>query len=250
MSLLRQWLTILAVTFLFGISIELMQYGIARTPSIGDLLRDLTGSLLVLAFGLPGTKLSPLNRRLFLQASVLMLTLVMIWPLTRSLIDDAISWYQFPLLSGFETPFEIHRWQGGDRLSVESMTSISGAKVLKLPLTTDKYSGASLMYFNGDWTSYSTLKMRIYNPDTSLLQIVCRIHDLQHSDGNEEYEDRYNQRFQLQPGWNYIDIDLNEVELRPAQRSMDMSRIQQLKIFTISLPSPRVIYLDDVRLSN
>ena len=250
MSLLLQWVTILAATFLFGVSIELMQYGATRTPSIGDLLRDLTGSLLVLAFGLPGAKLNPLNRRLFLQASVLILTLVMIWPLARSLIDEAISWYQFPLLSGFETPFEIHRWKGGDRLSVESKTSISNGKVLKLPLTTDKYSGASLMYFNGDWRSYSTLKMSIYNPDTSLLQIVCRIHDFQHSDGNEEYEDRYNQRFQLQPGWNYIDIDLNEVELRPAHRRMDMSRVQQVGIFVVSLPSPRVIYLDDVQLSN
>lgn len=248
-SLLWQWVSILTITFLFGVSIELMQYGTARTPNMGDVLRDLTGSLLVLVFGSPGSKLHPVYRRHSLQLSVAVLTLVMIWPFVRSLIDEAISWYQFPLLSGFETPFEIHRWKGGDRLSVESMTSISGAKVLKLPLTTDKYSGASLMYFNGDWTSYSTLKMSIYNPDTSLLQIVCRIHDLQHSDGNEEYEDRYNQRFELQPGWNHIDIDLNEVELRPAQRSMDMSRIKQLGIFTISLPSPRVIYLDDVRLS-
>jgi hypothetical protein len=249
-SLPLQWITILVVTFLFGISIELMQYGTDRTPDIGDVLRDLTGSLLVLVFGLPAAKLNPLNRRLFLQASVLVLTLVMIWPLTRSLIDDLISWYQFPLLSGFETPFEIHRWQGGDRLSVESERSISSGKVLKLPLTTDKYSGASLIYFNGDWASYSALKMSIYNPDASLLQIVCRIHDRQHSDGNEEYEDRYNQRFQLKPGWNHIDIDLNDVELRPAERYMDMSRIQQVGIFVVSLPSPRVIYLDDVQLSN
>ena len=118
LSLLWQWVSILAITFLFGVSIELMQYGTARTPNMGDVLRDLTGSLLVLVFGLPGAKLNPLNRRIFLQASVLALTLVMIWPLARSLIDDAISWYQFPLLSGFETPFEIYRWKGRGRLSV------------------------------------------------------------------------------------------------------------------------------------
>ena len=249
MSLLWQWTTILSITFLFGVSIELMQYGTARTPNTGDVLRDLAGSLLVLVFGPSGAKLQPVSRRLFLQLSVVVFTLILIWPFVRSLVDDAISWHQFPLLSGFETPFEIDRWQGDGRLSVESEVSISKGNILKLALTTDKYSGASLRYFDGDWTSFSSLKMRIYNPDTNPLQIVCRIHDLQHSDGNEEYEDRYNHSFVLLPGWNHIEIDLDDVEQSPSGRSMDMGRIRGIGIFTVSLPAPGVIYLDDIRLS-
>lgn len=249
MSLLWQWTTILTITFLLGVSIELMQYGTARTPDTGDVLRDLTGSLLVLVFGPAAAKLRPVNRRFFLQLSVIVLTLIMVWPFARSLIDDAISWYQFPLLSGFETPFEIDRWEGDGRLSVESEMSISNGNILKLSLTTDKYSGTSLRYFNGNWTSVSSLKMSIYNPDTNPLWIVCRIHDLQHSDGNEEYEDRYNHSFLLLPGWNHIKIELSEVEDSPSGRSMDMSRIRGIGIFTVSLPAPGVIYLDDIRLS-
>ena len=249
MSLLWQWTTILTITFLLGVSIELMQYGTARTPDTGDVLRDLTGSLLVLVFGPSAAKLRPVNRRFFLQFSVIVLTLIMIWPFVRSLIDDAISWYQFPLLSGFETPFEIDRWEGDGRLSVESEMSISNGNILKLSLTTDKYSGASLRYFDGNWTSASSLKMSIYNPDTNPLWIVCRIHDLQHSDGNQEYEDRYNHSFLLLPGWNHIKIELSEVEESPSGRSMDMSRIRGIGIFTVSLPAPGVIYLDDIRLS-
>ena len=249
MSLLWQWTTILTITFLLGVSIELMQYGTARTPDTGDVLRDLTGSLLVLVFGPSAAKLRPVNRRFFLQFSVIVLTLIMIWPFVRSLIDDAISWYQFPLLSGFETPFEIDRWEGDGRLSVESEMSISNGNILKLSLTTDKYSGTSLRYFDGNWTSASSLKMSIYNPDTNPLWIVCRIHDLQHSDGNQEYEDRYNHSFLLLPGWNHIKIELSEVEDSPSGRSMDMSRIRGIGIFTVSLPAPGVIYLDDIRLS-
>ena len=249
MSLIWQWTTILTITFLIGVSIEFMQYGTNRTPNTGDVLRDLNGSLLVLVFGPLATKLHPINRRLSLQLSVVVLTLVLLWPLAKSLIDEAISWYQFPLLSGFETSFEIDRWEGGDRLSVESITSISNGKLLKLSLTTDKFSGATLKYFDGNWTSARTLKMSFYNPDTKPLQIICRIHDLKHTDSYEEYEDRYNRGFLLIPGWNQIEIDLDEVEESPSNRNMDMSRIRGVGLFVVSLPAPRILYLDEVRLT-
>lgn len=249
MPLMWYWITILTITFLLGTSIEFMQYGTTRTPNTGDVLRDLTGSLLVLVFGPSGTKLQPINRRLSLKLSVVLLTLVLLWPFARSLLDEAIAWYQFPLLSGFETSFEIDRWQGGDRLSVESITSISNSKLLKLLLTTDKYSGATLKYFDGNWASARTLKISFYNPDTTPLQITCRIHDLQHADGYEEYEDRYNRSFLLTPGWNHIEIDLEEVKESPSSRNMDMSRIRGVGLFAVSLPAPRTLYLDEVRLT-
>ena len=249
MPLMWQWISILGITLVIGIAIELLQYGTARTPDSGDILRDLTGSLLILVFGPLGSRLQPAVRRHSLQFSVIALILLQVWPLVRSLVDEAIAWYQFPLLSGFETPFEIDRWAGGDRLSVETATPISKGNLLMLSLTTDKYSGATLKYFNGNWTSARTLVIRFYNPDASPLQITCRIHDQQHSDSNEEYEDRYNQSFLLAPAWNRITIDLEEVRQRPSGREMDMSRIRGLTCFAISLPSPRVIYLDEVRLA-
>jgi hypothetical protein len=151
-------------------------------------------------------------------------------------------------LSGFETPFEIDRWTGSAKLSVETMAAISQGKLLKLSLTTDQYSGATLNYFDGDWTSARTLIISLYNPDASPLQITCRIHDLQHMDGNEEYADRFNRSFLLMQGWNQIEIDLNEVKAGPASRNMDMSRIRGLGIFVIALPAPRILYVDEVRL--
>lgn len=249
MPLMWYWITILTITFLLGTSIEFMQYGTTRTPNTGDVLRDLTGSLLVLVFGPLGTKLQPINLRLSLKLSVVLLTLVLLWPFARSLVDEAIAWYQHPLLSGFETSFEIDRWQGGDRLSVESITSISNNKLLKLSLTTDKYSGATLKYFDGNWASARALQISFYNPDTTPLQITCRIHDLLHTNGYEEYEDRYNRSFLLTPGWNHIEIDLKEVKESPSSRNMDMSRIRGVGLFVVSLPAPRTLYLDEVRLT-
>ena len=51
MSLAGQWTIILVITLLVGVSIEFLQYGTDRIPDTGDVLRDLTGSLLVLVFG-------------------------------------------------------------------------------------------------------------------------------------------------------------------------------------------------------
>ena len=227
-----------------------MQYGTARTLDTGDVLRDLTGSLLVLVFGSLGSTLKPASRRLSLQLAVLVLSLVQLWPLTKSLIDEAIARRQFPLLSNFETLFEIDRWAGSAELSVESMPSISQSKLLKLSLTTDQYSGAALNYFDGNWASARTLKISLYNPDADPLQVTCRIHDLQHADGDEEYEDRFNRSFRLMQGWNHIEINLNEVKESPASRSMDMSRIRGLGIFVVSLPTSRTLYIDNVQLSH
>lgn len=175
--------------------------------------------------------------------------LVQLWPLTRSLIDEAISRHQFPLLSGFETPFEIERWEGGDRLSVEPVSPISTDRLLKLTLTTDEYSGTELKYFDGNWANARQLKVNFYNPGTTPLPITCRIHDLQHSDGNEEYEDRFNRGLFLTPGWNPVEIDLDEVKHSPSDRVMDMSRIRSVIFFAVSLPESRIVYLDDVRLA-
>lgn len=247
-SLIWQWIIILTITFILGVTIELLQYGTTRAPNVGDVLRDLSGSLLVLVFGPLKVKLQPINRRLFLQASVIVFVLVLLWPLTKSLIDETISRHQFPLLSGFETPFEIERWEGGDRLSVETIASVTSGKLLKVLLTKDKYSGVKLRYFDGDWTSARTLKFSFYNPDSKRLKITCRIHDLKHSKGYE-YNDRYNRSFRLMQGWNHIEIDLDEIKARPSGRKMDMSRIRGVGFFVLSLPEPQVLYLDEVRLT-
>ncbi|HAJ93129.1 MAG TPA: hypothetical protein DCO71_11040 [Gammaproteobacteria bacterium] len=250
MSLAWQWTIILGITILLGVSIELMQHGTTRTPDTGDVLRDLTGSLLVLVYGSLGSKLQPDSRRFSLQFSVLVLSLVQLWPVTKSLIDEAIARHQFPLLSGFETPFEIDRWAGSAGLTVETIASISHDKLLKLSLTTDQYSGAILNYFDGNWALARTLKISLYNPDAEPLQIICRIDDLQHADGDQEYEDRFNRGFLLMQGWSHLEIDLDEVKESPVSRSMDMGRIRGLGLFVMSLPIPRNLYVDNIQLTH
>ena len=247
-TLIWQWVLILTITLFTGVAIELLQYGTTRTPNIGDVLRDLTGSLLVLSFGPLANKINSSKRRHGLQLSAIALTIFLLQPLMKSVIDETLSWIQFPILSSFDTPFEIDRWSAKG-LSIVSIPKISDSKLLKVSLTTDRYSGVALKYFNSNWKSFSTLKFSLYNPDTTPLQITVRINDQQHNDGYEEYEDRYNRSFNLTPGWNQVEIDLDKVKNSPANRNMDMNHINGFGFFAVSLPSPRIIYLDKMQLT-
>jgi hypothetical protein len=246
--LAAQWAIVLASTVVLGSAIELLQGDVGRSPEVGDVVRDLVGSLIVLTFAAPSMRLHPPAWRNGLRIVVLALLLAQLWPVVRSLLDEEIARRQFPLLSGFATPFEEDRWVGDATRSVVSDPSIAPGRVLKISFTTDPYSVVALKYFAGDWTVQKWLEFSLYNPDRETLQVTVRIHDRQHHRNGETFSDRFNHRYLLQPGWNPVAIDLAEVAASPAGRRMDMSRIRGVAIFVKSLPGPRTIYLDNLRL--
>lgn len=243
-----QWIVILGITVLLGTAIELLQKDTGRTPDVDDVLRDLVGGLVALVFAAPSARLHPPALRTGLQAVVLLLLLDQLWPVARSLLDEAIAWRQFPLLSGFETPFEVDRWSGDATHLVVSDPSIASGRVLKIMLDTGPYSGVALKYFEGDWSAQRRLEFSLYNPAAEPLEVTCRIHDRLHDSHGEAYPDRFNRSFLLRQGWNHLAIDLAEVAASPAGRRMDMRRIRGVGIFVKSLPGARTIYLDDMRL--
>jgi len=244
----QQWGIILAFTLLAGGMIELLQQLVQRSAEPGDLVRDIAGSLLALAFA-PATR--AIANRTGLRTLQLAVVAGCVWlllPLARSLLDEAIALWQFPRLAGFETPFEIDRWgQRPDLAVVPAPAGASGSSLL-IPLTTARYSGAGLRYFPGDWRGYRRLLIDFYNPDKAPLRLTCRIHDLAHTRGPHEYSDRYNGQFELQRGWNRISIDLREVAGAPDGRAMDMAHIRGAGCFATSLPAPRRLYADNLRL--
>ncbi len=247
-SLSKQWLFVLSVTLLGGTLIEVLQYHIPnRTADPIDVIRDLAGSFLFLSFS-PAYSAGLGKIKIVLRTMAAILLLIQLQPLTTSLLDEAIAWQQFPLLSGFETPFELDRWQGSARMSIKHIPSIADGHIMEIALSRAHYSGVNLKYFPRDWRKYKTLELSIYNPITQPLSITCRIHDLQHTRGRQTFSDRFNHRFSLSAGWNKIDINLNDVASAPRHRKMDMGEIRELGIFVTSLPQPRIIFLDNIKL--
>lgn len=243
----KQCLRVLGMILPAGILIELVQAGFQRTPDAGDLARNMIGGMVFLFFLFPARKtLSKIVLRFF-QSATLVLIAVHVYPLAAALTDEYIAHRQFPVLSDFETPFEIKRWVG-KAITVDKAIHLHGKASLRMTLNTDRYSGISLKYFPGNWEGFRFFTFGVYNPSAESVTLTCRIHDAVHTHGVQRYRDRFNRSLLVKKGWNTFRIPLDEVRSAPSGRQMDMHRICGLGLFASRLPHPITLYIDGVRL--
>jgi hypothetical protein len=78
--------------------------------------------------------------------------------------------------------------------------------------------------------------------------MTCRIHDRIHVQGGRRFQDRFNRRYTMQPGWNRIHIPLLDVQQAPEGRAMDLNFIMAVGLFATRLDRLRIVFLDDIRL--
>lgn len=240
---------IFSVVFVFGLTVELLQMGNGnRSPDVLDMLRNQLGCLFAYAFLLKQESRRVPWWRLF-RVTVLLLLVLAVWPLVRALVDERLAVRQLPLLSGFETPFEQYRWVNDRQLRVEKVLVRHGARAMRVRLSTAKYSGVSLFYFPHDWRGYQWLRFSVYNPQAAPLELNCRIHDVLHKEHGNGFRDRFNQQFDLQPGWNDLAVSLEKVEQSPRGRRMDMEHVEGFGLFVMQQQAPLEIVLDHVTLS-
>ena len=251
LSRTQVWLTSLVLTLVWGGSIELLQYGSARSLDMMDISRDFLGSLLALGF-IPGL-MTPLPGKLKIVVRCLILAFAMfhLSPLVVALSDEAVASTQFPVLSNFETPFELDRWKGNSNREVVNGIGGKQGRQLRIDLNTQSYSGTGLKYLPSNWLDYRALNLNIYYAEKRPLSLTVRVHDFTHQNGQPRfvYTDRFNQQHQLIAGWNKIRIDLKDIEASPKGRKMDMSQIADVSLFASNLKMPATIYLDRIYLS-
>jgi len=176
---------------------------------------------------------------------------LLIWaftPLASAISDEYSASRAFPILADFETPFQLSRWESDVELSLEREIVREGTGAMRVPLSTARYSTASLQYFEGDWTGSSALAASIFNPDSEPLEIVLRVHDASHDERGQRYDDRFNTTFTLVTGWNDISMSIVYIANGPRSRTMNMEEIRGLSFFSVDLPSPRTIIIDQVEL--
>ena len=238
------------IVFFVGFSVEVLQmFCDGRTPDVFDVLRDQLGCLTAFAFIIHPVLFGKQWQQHLFRGMVLMLLAIAVWPLSRSLLDEYLAAQQFPVLADFETPFEQYRWVDMQFLSEETGKVRHGKNAARVQLSTAQYSGISLFHFPGDWQGYQTLRFSVYNPKTANLVLNCRIHDVHHKEHHLAYDDRFNQQFTLQQGWNDMVISLEKVKTALRGRIMDMQHIEGFGLFVMQQPSPLEIYLDHVYLS-
>jgi len=243
-----QCLLILAFTVLWGGAVELIQAHVHRTSDIGDVGRDIIGAMVGLFFILSTRKTF---RKISLrgwQIVTICLVALQIYPVLVDLVDEYFAAHQFPVLSHFEIPSELQRWTPRDKIALDNTIHSSGHFSMRVQLNTEKYSGVNLKYFPGNWQAVKEFQFSIFNPSLEPLLITCRINDLKHTTGPQRYDDRFNQCYRLEQGWNMIKIDIDDIRDAPKTRRMDLKHIVGVGFFAMNLSYPQVIYIDDVRL--
>jgi len=243
-----QLVVVLLLSLVLGFLLEWSQAAFDRTFSLKDIAMNIIGGIVAVAFLSPTRIAVSKNLLRLTQVIICFLVLLMTYPLGKAFVDQVFARMQFPVLSNFETPFEIDRWRGSAIIAIEKNTVREGKASLKVQLTTERYSGASLNHFPRNWRDHYYLHVSIFNPSQEPLKITLRINDKEHISNGQSYSDRFNRQFILSSGWNKIDIAIDDIRNAPETREMNLRTIMNLGIFTVKLKTPQLIYIDDVRL--
>ena len=227
---------------------EILQSLVGREPSWQDVFNDVLGGLIAVVFFAPQRKQLLAPARHLLQFALILVLAWGLTPFSRALADDVISYYQFPLLSGFETPFEETRWGGKSRRYIDRELAYEGDKSLRVELVAGWYPGVFLNYFPSDWRDYAALQMFVHYPGEELFELHLRVHDQHHRFYDNVHRDRFNSGILLEPGWNRIQVMLADVVSAPRGRELDLQRVAGVGLFAVSLEQPQVIHIDEVRL--
>jgi hypothetical protein len=242
------WGTATLAILMLGTGIELLQHGANRQLDWQDIFRNQVGAWTILAA-------RPL-------ASLTWQSRPMVWPL-RLLVAAllaaeigatarvAVQQYQvsqlLPALYDFSQPDPSPFWDGIIK-PVTDHAADAHERALRISLSTARYSGVSLHNLPEDWRDYDRLIIDLYNPQDHPLPMILRINDMEHDLGDNDYNDRFNTRLSLAPGFNQFKLDLDRIRTAPEGRSMNMQAIRRLILFTVALPEPKTLYLSEIRL--
>lgn len=245
----QAWGLVTVAVLITGALVEMAQDGLQREGDWHDMLRNLAGAWFALAWQSRAAPhsfghrrgLTWLTRGMTLALVVFELALV-----ARVATQHMLIRQQLPALYDFSCRQPRDYWSG--HVSRASHPARPGNHILRIDLGTEPYSGASLDNLAADWRGYERLELSLLNPSTTPLTMTLRINDRRHDRGDNAFDDRFNQRLHLEPGYNRFTIDLDQVRHAPAGREMEMNDIRRLGLFAVRLPAPRVVYLLDMSL--
>lgn len=240
------WLSLLWPPLLsMAVVTEVLQGYTAREASVRDALMNVVGVLLATLF-LYGLRFANGKRRLAAWTLSTLSLLPLLWnPLLLSVADWQMR-RDFPLLFNGERLADRTLWSRG---SIDSGHPHDGEHALKLPLSTQPYSGSSLRHFPHDWRGHTRLKLAVFNPQAEALPLSLRVHDRAHDNGPQKHSDRYNRDFNAAPGWTELDIPLSHIEAAPTSRKLQLGEVSTLRIYYRGTPKQAyVVYVDGVRL--
>jgi hypothetical protein len=243
--------------FALAFAIEYLQAQVGRQFSYGDVWLDMTGLLGGVAWAV-GRGLGRRRAASLSYSVAVLILLVGFSPLLSASFDRLRMHLALPVLLSNVDALMLKRLEGNAVHHIVSKTQFLSETrffsmalpetLLKVGFTQDRYSTLSVHTVYGDWSAYQTLVMDWYNPGDENLNMVCRVHDYLHYRSGQQGNDRFRKGVHLLAGWNQLRFPISDIVSAPKTRQMDITRIDQLKCYTMSLVEPREAYLSRIFL--
>lgn len=241
-----------SVAVLAAFAIEAVQPLIGRTASSIDLINGLAGAVMAAT----GLGLWRAERTWPPKAIHTLVAVGLMLFLLRPAITQAraVRWRDshFPVLGRFEDPIERRLWQAlPGRSDVATSVAIrddyakSGEGSLRVVTAGGAWPGVRFNADRQDWSAYGRLVVDVYNPGEEPFRLNVRVDD----DGDTTtFGGRFNGRRELAPGWNRLEVPIASIAEGPSERTLDLTTIRALYLFTARDDGPRTFFVDDVRL--
>jgi hypothetical protein len=249
------WLSLGAAAAL-ALGTELVQFFGPRDAALSDIALDLVGAAAALGVlatfdpRLTGTLMAQPRVKRAVRWAAAFVVVASFVPVPLWIEAYRQRDAQFPVLSGFRSYWErkfIHvkssglvfagpgsRWDRPTSDCVARWTGWTGSNpsiALRAPYP--------------DWRDYGMLCIDLYSVHDSPVRISLTINDKHH---NRQYTDRFTRGYEILPGPNEIEIDLEEIRTSPDTREMDMSAITGFIIYSRKPGEMFTLYLCEARL--
>jgi len=245
----RRALVALAITATLGVLSEAAQIFTSRDASVNDLIADCAGAagfLAILLAVFPPPETSWTRRFLLGGIAVALLG----WILTPLFVVSAAYSEQyalFPTIARFDSRFG-HVLKRTQNIDYRVIPSGKGEPAHALVILKDKpWPGVAFHDIQPDWSEYSVLIVHLSIDGDFPLPINLRVHDEAHK-SSQKFSDRFNRAYSLQPGNHSLRIPLADLEHAPQGRSMDLSRISEVIVFSDASNAGRSFRLYEIRL--
>ncbi|MBP7146645.1 MAG: hypothetical protein KBD01_03805 [Acidobacteria bacterium] len=234
-----------AVALLSGV--ELLQ-GIFRLgdASWTDVGYDLAGALVALAVLAAPT----LGRRGVVLAAVIAAIAISIpaHRLGSVALAQQLRAQMFPQLGRFEDSGELIAWSGRGGCSVRLVQhhATEGRGALLCVFGRTLRPSLVLWQPGSDWSAYDDLLVDVYNDSGRPLDLCVKVTD---GVAWKRRRERFEIALPIPPGASTISLPITTIAAGPANRRLDLKRVQSLSLFMRRPGAPARLYVDNVRLT-
>lgn len=221
-----------------GGAVELVQPLLGRAAELRDLRNDALGALAGLA--LHGAIVDgSARRRVPTVAVAIAAAMPAVWPVAEASQAYLVRLLRFPVIvqglaSGEQYFIQVQGAAVVPEVLPAAWARPEDPESLHIRIASGSWPGIHHLEPQPDWSGYSLLKLDLTNPDDRPLNLTLRVHDRAH---DNRASDRFNRSFDLKPRIRAVlSIPLREIAEAPIGRTLDLSRVAGLILFTSGDP--------------